>query len=420
MADSSPSVPKALLLLPPPPHPSAYSGLEASYRPPLSSSLRAVSKMPNSSSDAAILDIALPCPHLADRVARPRSKSYAQTQKLLAAVYKIICVICAQDSIELEGAGGVDFRVLLVALDREDGSVSEPQIPYGPVIDLPTLALHPERWHKLFSTEGEPGEGLLQQFSRLAAHNPRAPKGNLPVERVPGGIGLIHPGSNLQTDIGAVDIPHREYSAAAVGGTFDHLHAGHKLLLTMTAFLLEPDAQSHSMPRRLIVGITGEELLKNKKYAEFLEGWETRQQRVGAFLQATLGFPFTDQTLFREVRCDGSEPNEKVVKKHLGPNFIVECVEISDPFGPTITDESISALVVSAETRSGGKAVNTKRAERGWPDLAVFEVDVLDAEIGTASDSGKDAKLSEEYATKISSTGIRQQKAANAAKATAG
>lgn len=39
-----------------------------------------------------------------------------------------------------------------------------------------------------------------------------------------------------------------EYEVAALGGTFDHLHAGHKILLTMAAFVTS---------QRLIVGVTG-------------------------------------------------------------------------------------------------------------------------------------------------------------------
>jgi pantetheine-phosphate adenylyltransferase len=34
----------------------------------------------------------------------------------------------------------------------------------------------------------------------------------------------------------------------ALGGTFDHLHAGHKILLSMAAWIAE---------RKIIVGVTG-------------------------------------------------------------------------------------------------------------------------------------------------------------------
>lgn len=42
--------------------------------------------------------------------------------------------------------------------------------------------------------------------------------------------------------------------------------------LTATGLLLQP-ASTVTSHRRLIVGITGDELLKNKQYAEYLESW---------------------------------------------------------------------------------------------------------------------------------------------------
>lgn len=39
------------------------------------------------------------------------------------------------------------------------------------------------------------------------------------------------------------------FDRVAVGGTFDHLHAGHKILLTMTALLAN---------KSVVVGVTGE------------------------------------------------------------------------------------------------------------------------------------------------------------------
>lgn len=45
-----------------------------------------------------------------------------------------------------------------------------------------------------------------------------------------------------------VEDPLEIFHKVAVGGTFDHLHAGHKILLTMTAL---------STRKSLIVGVTG-------------------------------------------------------------------------------------------------------------------------------------------------------------------
>ncbi len=46
----------------------------------------------------------------------------------------------------------------------------------------------------------------------------------------------------------AVDTRPRMYHVSAMGGTFDHLHAGHKILLSMAAWITS---------EKLIVGMTG-------------------------------------------------------------------------------------------------------------------------------------------------------------------
>ncbi|KFY06348.1 hypothetical protein V492_08071, partial [Pseudogymnoascus sp. VKM F-4246] len=201
----------------------------------------------------------------------------------------------------------------------------------------------------------------------------------------------------------------KTHSVVAVGGTFDHLHAGHKLLLTSTALMLQPPTGPSSQPRRLIIGITGDELLKNKKYAEQLESWQRREEGVINFLVPLLSFT-TPGSAEDTKRTSFDEPvvNGRGVSTHLRQAGItIECVEIQDPFGPTITDEAVSALVVSGETRDGGAAVNTKRQEKGWASLEVFEIDVLDA----GEDAPAEGSKTESFAAKISSTAIRRKRA---------
>lgn len=59
-----------------------------------------------------------------------------------------------------------------------------------------------------------------------------------------------------------------------MGGTFDHMHLGHKLLLTQACLLTQ---------KRLVCGVTGDALLQKKKYSEFLEKYEDRCLRVHTF-----------------------------------------------------------------------------------------------------------------------------------------
>jgi phosphopantetheine adenylyltransferase len=223
------------------------------------------------------------------------------------------------------------------------------------------------------------------------------------IERVDAGVSVTSPAEEFQP----LESRRKMHYSVAVGGTFDHLHAGHKLLLTMATLLLEPHGQSDQR-RRIVVGITQDELLKNKRYASFLESWETRQRSVSDFLLALLDYSAPLGTPPAAFQVSRSSLNRKEVHLKLSPALVIEFVAISDPFGPTITDKSISALVVSAETRGGGHAVNKKREELGWPPLEVFEVDVL--EVDEPGDHGWVGKLD----SKISSTESRRRQSEKA------
>lgn len=140
------------------------------------------------------------------------------------------------------------------------------------------------------------------------------------------------------------DIPAKE-EVTALGGTFDHLHGGHKILLTMACWIAG---------KKLIVGLTGkpirlampyllrpltcmsfdvvDEMLKSKKFAEYLEAWADRQTRLKAFLSL------------------------------VAPHLEHDIVALSDVCGPTATDASITGLVVSKESIEGGKISTSESA----------------------------------------------------------
>jgi phosphopantetheine adenylyltransferase len=344
-----------------------------------------------------VLDIALPCPHLYGRLNAPRGPLYTVTQALVANIYKLICVIAANESIGTQHVGGVDARVVLVAYPRHGGLVHTPkdtdadQEARGPAIDLYTLARCPRPWHVVFSVEGEQGEAFLNHFLAMSAKV-------RPVSRLQGGIVHLTAPDASPTD----ESPPMLHTDVAVGGTFDHLHIGHKLLLTMFAFVLarQPPPGDSQARCSLTVGITGDQLLVNKKYADVLESWDCRQQAVHDFLSSVMHFGQPDDGRIRTDRMSEPGPNGHAVHVTYPSKLVIKYVQIMDPFGPTITDESISALVISKETRSGGAAVNTKREEKGWTPLEVFEIDVLDA--------GEEDVEDETFQSKLSSTEIRR------------
>lgn len=150
-------------------------------------------------------------------------------------------------------------------------------------------------------------------------------------------------------------------NVSALGGTFDHLHDAHKILLTLAAFVAV---------KKVIVGVTGDKLLVNKKYSEFMESLDERINSVVRFFQRN---------------C---------------PNVTFSIYEINDIYGPTGFVLDIQALVLSEETAKGGDAVNTYRENHGLSHLHVISANVIG---GGSADNN--------WAGKLSSTTIREAEA---------
>ncbi|KAJ3105004.1 hypothetical protein HDU97_008612 [Phlyctochytrium planicorne] len=152
------------------------------------------------------------------------------------------------------------------------------------------------------------------------------------------------------------------FEVVAVGGTFDHLHGGHKILLTSCVWLTL---------RKLICGVydfSGNEArLLKKKAGDLMEPIDFRLQRVTQFL--------------------------RMMKS--GINYHI--VPITDDYGPTKDEPDIQALVGSLETAKGCDAVNELRASKGLSHLSIFLV-------GLVSPSGD----SDDVANKLSSSAIRE------------
>lgn len=403
-----------LLLLPEPPSDISLSSFKIAYEPALSTVLSNLANVSRKNGKSSKLDIALYCSSLSTLDRGPRSVLSSGLQRLLGVLYRLVCILCTAKAIDACYENDVDVRVVLLGNDsrsRSHGEATESKhLLQGPIIDLRTLACSSRDWVRLFSLESEDGEALLKVFlsyrNTLAAGRIQ----HLDIERVKGGISIKQSDSDrYQAPRTSKSFSTRHY-CVAVGGTFDHLHAGHKLLLSMTALTLEPD-DSHGPPhgKCMVVGITGDELLTNKKHAEQMQSWDDRQQAVREFLSAILDFTTPNEASRRVQRFSSPGPNGRAIHEEFGPELVVKYVEISDPFGPTITDESISALIISGETRAGGKAVNDKRTAKGWAALDVFEVDVLDAEEKEETGGAESSQNEEIFQGKISSTAIRQR-----------
>ena len=66
------------------------------------------------------------------------------------------------------------------------------------------------------------------------------------------------------------------YEEVVLGGTFDHLHDGHRLLLSVACLLCR---------HKITVGLTDGSLLKNKVLKELIQSFEERKQAVQDFIE---------------------------------------------------------------------------------------------------------------------------------------
>ncbi|PNY22168.1 Uncharacterized protein TCAP_07169, partial [Tolypocladium capitatum] len=401
-------------------------------------------------SPAAVLVVAVAAPILA-RAPGPRSKAvrWARAQALLADLYSIVASVCAERAIpsHLGGdePGTVDARVVLVDRDARAGvSLSHPgEANCTPVLGLAAFAATVHPWRTVFHASGEPGYELLAAFLALAEGRQKLLQSQIVV--VEGGLSLSNPAPALDAsqargrrgaETGGRDEAVEGYGTVCLGGTFDHLHPGHKLLLHAAVLLLRvPDAdalESGGEPCVLIVGISGDELLVKKRYAEELQPWDARARSVVAFLATALNSPTTAVPVITSASNDAAAgASSNATELHAAfcnGAVLVRCVDIRDAFGPTTAEQSIDAIVVSGETRAGGRAINERREARGWRALAIYEIDVLDANGGDDSDddaadgeategataavaAAAAAAAADRFAAKISSTEIRRQKA---------
>lgn len=127
----------------------------------------------------------------------------------------------------------------------------------------------------------------------------------------------------------------RVYGLAALGGTFDRLHDGHKHFLK-TAF-------QHA--EAVVIGVTTAIMNSTKAYAERIEEFDVRSKHLHTFLK-TFGKPY-------------------------------RLIPLTDMYGETLTNKNVDALAITTLTRKGALIVNQKRTQLGLQPLPLIEASML-------------------------------------------
>ncbi|MEX2721534.1 MAG: phosphopantetheine adenylyltransferase [Candidatus Wukongarchaeota archaeon] len=129
----------------------------------------------------------------------------------------------------------------------------------------------------------------------------------------------------------------KKYRLVICGGTFDHLHEGHKAFLR-AAFI---------RGERVIIGLTSYNMIKNKPFPEKIQKYEERLTNLIKFLK--------EENVFE---------NSTIVK-------------IDDPYGPSITLENAEAIIVTEETKHRAYEINKIREKRDLKKLEIVIVPFL-------------------------------------------
>jgi pantetheine-phosphate adenylyltransferase len=131
---------------------------------------------------------------------------------------------------------------------------------------------------------------------------------------------------------------HKEFRTVGVGGTFDELHKGHRVLL-LKAF---------EIGDHVIIGLSSDEFI----------------DRLG---KPHVTAPYPER--LREL---------KELLKERGLMERAEIIPIDDPSGGVLSPSSpIEALVVSLETEPTARELNDERKEIGLPALRIIVIDMV-------------------------------------------
>jgi pantetheine-phosphate adenylyltransferase len=130
------------------------------------------------------------------------------------------------------------------------------------------------------------------------------------------------------------------YEWAAIGGTFDRLHLGHKTLLR----------RAFELGKQVLIGLTTQDMVSHKPDREIIASYEERESELEKWLTA-----------------EGYEGRYIIRPLH-------------NKYGPSITMPELQLIVVSEETCPVAKEINEIRREHSLPLLHIAVLTMVMAE----------------------------------------
>jgi cytidyltransferase-like protein len=152
----------------------------------------------------------------------------------------------------------------------------------------------------------------------------------------------------------------KKFRHVVVGGTFDHIHRGHEVLLT----------KAFEVGKLVTIGLTTDTYVRENKNSKLISPACTclRQEPMAGRQNNGLKigeYEVRKRHLLQWLDCNGYLRRASVLP-------------IDDPWGPLLTkDFPIDAIVVSVETHGRADELNRMREKVGLPTLQIIEIPVI-------------------------------------------
>ncbi|KAF2069245.1 hypothetical protein CYY_009437 [Polysphondylium violaceum] len=160
------------------------------------------------------------------------------------------------------------------------------------------------------------------------------------------------------------------FKGVVLGGTFDRMHPGHKVMLTMATLLCS---------NYMEVGVTDNSILKSKKFNEMIAPYQERSDKTFTFI------------------------------KSINPFVEYNMLQLFEPYANTMTSPKLECIVISPETFGTAIKINEKRRENpNLKPLEIYSISYFDSH-----HQGSDFKLSSSYLRELDYNEMMEKKKNN-------